>query len=542
MSKLIIIHSGEGARHLPYWVTQESAQEKDKTQQEEVHLLVLLPESQDNAALNTIKKTKAGRLHKQAAALWPPDQTIHTLESSFNPTLTELLDYIEKENIFEVWIEAEKTGSSSSGYSLSTSLAQKATCSVLSLQAGTQAPDSIDRILIPCSESKPKRAVLKRAADLAHSTNAELVPIFVRSDTGEESSEVGLLRIKNLLKKAGVDTKPGHIRPRIVINQTLDDALSHVAEEGKNDLILIEEAAESSQPTTQSNKSLRRILESESGVLTYRVASRPDKQLGSKWKRRFTSWVPQLERTNRVELVESLESRSRWSVDFIVLMCLSTIIASLGLLQNSSPVVIGAMLVAPLMTPLLGAGLSLIQGNLPLLKDCFQAILYGFITAILIGILTGALGTPLSPSSESGQLSSEILSRGGPSLLDLGVAFFSGIAASYCLARPGLASALAGVAIAAALVPPIASCGIALSQGAWPVAQGAGLLFGTNVVAIILASALTFRLLGIKGPVTMNRATLWSRLLFFVLVVICLLLVLPLSKYGRDLFPTLLSQ
>ena len=88
---------------------------------------------------------------------------------------------------------------------------------------------------------------------------------------------------------------------------------------------------------------------------------------------------------------------------------------------------------------------------------------------------------------------------GGPNLLDMGVAFLSGIAAAYCLARPGLSSALAGVAIAAALVPPIATTGIAIAFGELSVAAGAALLFATNVVAIILGSALNFWVAGIRG-------------------------------------------
>ena len=183
---------------------------------------------------------------------------------------------------------------------------------------------------------------------------------------------------------------------------------------------------------------------------------------------------------------ERLQTGSRMSKDFMALIMLSTAIAALGLILDSTAVVIGAMLVAPLMTPLLGAGLGLVQGNPPMLRTCFQSIFIGFLAALIIGFVMGCVALPFTG------LTGELEARGGASLLDLGVALFSGVAASYCLARPGLSSALAGVAIAAALVPPIATTGIALSFGEFYVAKGAAVLFGTNVVTIVLGAALTF--------------------------------------------------
>ncbi|MGY8689077.1 MAG: DUF389 domain-containing protein, partial [Verrucomicrobiales bacterium] len=187
-----------------------------------------------------------------------------------------------------------------------------------------------------------------------------------------------------------------------------------------------------------------------------------------------------------------------------------------GLIQSSAAVVIGAMLVAPLMTPLLGAGMSLVQGNVPMLRTCAISIVTGFLLALVIGGLTG-----LATGRMAGVMTPELLARCQPKMLDLDVAFFSGIAASYCLARPGLSSALAGVAIAAALVPPIATAGIALTyrrldrvdESLWMALSDSGsasLLFATNVVAIILGSALTFFLVGIRGSKS-EKSSVWVR-------------------------------
>jgi uncharacterized hydrophobic protein (TIGR00271 family) len=248
-------------------------------------------------------------------------------------------------------------------------------------------------------------------------------------------------------------------------------------------------------------------------------------------ERFFSLRVPQLERDDRISLFERLQTQSRWSFDFMALMLLATGIASLGLLQNSPAVVIGAMLVAPLMTPLLGSGLALVQGNLPMMRECLKSIVLGFLAALVVGLLAGFI-------SPSGVLSAELLARGNPNLLDCGVAALSGLAASYCVARPGLSSALAGVAIAAALVPPIATVGISLSLGEWTNAKGAALLFGTNVVAIILSAAAAFFASGLRGQVKAGK--LWARRSIVLLLILLAILMVPLgtvllSKAGKSI-------
>ncbi|NNJ86391.1 MAG: DUF389 domain-containing protein [Akkermansiaceae bacterium] len=205
-------------------------------------------------------------------------------------------------------------------------------------------------------------------------------------------------------------------------------------------------------------------------------------------------------------------------------MILSTAIAGLGLLADSAAVVIGAMLVAPLMTPLLGGGLAVVQGNWPLWKQCQKAVLLGFLSALVIGAVLGSIARWIGLG-----VTGELMARGEPTPLDLGVAFISGIAASYCLARPRLSSALAGVAIAAALVPPIATTGVTLAMGEHDIARGAALLFGTNVVAIVLGSALNFLIAGVRGKQSTTR--IWAQRLIIVMALACAGLCMPLASY-----------
>jgi uncharacterized hydrophobic protein (TIGR00271 family) len=131
------------------------------------------------------------------------------------------------------------------------------------------------------------------------------------------------------------------------------------------------------------------------------------------------------------------------------MMCLSTAIAALGLLINSPAVIIGAMVVAPLMTPLIAAGCALVRGDLSLFTKSIQAMLFGSLVALGVSLLVGAL-------IPNDTLTVEMVSRGRPDILDLFVGLFAGAAAAYATARPKVMAALVGVAVAAALVPPIA--------------------------------------------------------------------------------------
>jgi uncharacterized hydrophobic protein (TIGR00271 family) len=167
---------------------------------------------------------------------------------------------------------------------------------------------------------------------------------------------------------------------------------------------------------------------------------------------------PLLEREDRVALAERISKSSAGDVDFVMMMTLAAVLASLGLMQGSTAVVIGAMLVAPLMGPLLGAGLAVVQGNLKLFRDASIAIGIGVGIGLLVSLVVGGLNPGYEPSLE-------IEARGHPDLLDLGIAFASGMVAAYAQGRPNVASTLAGVAIAAALVPPLAVVGLALTTG-----------------------------------------------------------------------------
>ena len=227
---------------------------------------------------------------------------------------------------------------------------------------------------------------------------------------------------------------------------------------------------------------------------------------------RFHMRVPKLDRDERRDLYEQLEKGGRLSVDFMIMLMVSSAIAALGLIQNSTAVVIGGMLVAPLMTPMLAAGMALVQGNTQLMRMSSRAMIIGITGALVSSMLIGLL----SPWDD---LSAQIVARGGPNVFDLGIAFLSGIAAAYALARPGLTGTLVGVAVAVALVPPLASAGIALVKFEFQIAFGAAVLFITNFLAIVLGAALVFRFFGMDISLKGNQAPAWVRVTTILLIV-----------------------
>jgi uncharacterized hydrophobic protein (TIGR00271 family) len=242
----------------------------------------------------------------------------------------------------------------------------------------------------------------------------------------------------------------------------------------------------------------------------------------SSWLDRVFHWLPNLERDERRLLFENFEAGARWNVDFVVMMGLSTALASLGLLNNSTAAVIGAMLVAPLMSPLLGGGFALVQGNVVLFRGCMQAMAYGVLVSLCVSYLLGLVSPTYEPTLEVEQ-------RGQVNLLDLGIALVSGMAAAYAQGRPALAATLSGVAIATALVPPLAVVGIAAASGA-PVLSGyAAVLFLTNMVAIVLGAAIVFRLLGAHRALAERRTPVWASRMKILLVLATAGLIIPLG-------------
>lgn len=212
-------------------------------------------------------------------------------------------------------------------------------------------------------------------------------------------------------------------------------------------------------------------------------------------------WQVNLEtRVARTELYEKRIASSRPSLGFFVLLISSAVIATLGLISNSTAVVIGAMIVAPLMDPILSLSFGLAVSDDKLIRRSFVTVLLGVITVVV----TAAL---ISSVLDITHVQSEILGRTTPNLIDLGIAVAAAVAGSFSMTRERLSSSIAGVAIAVALVPPLCVSGIGLNLGheitavfgrgsvtglSNQVAEGSFLLFLANLIGIVVASLMVF--------------------------------------------------
>ncbi len=209
------------------------------------------------------------------------------------------------------------------------------------------------------------------------------------------------------------------------------------------------------------------------------------------------------------------------SVSFCVLSTLSCAISTFGLLAGSTATVIGAMIVAPLMGPVIAMAYAIAVANRRLFRRSALTVLCGILMTVFISLVIAKV-TGLQV------MNPEISSRTQPTLLDLGVAMAAGAAGAYANSRRRIADALPGVAIAVALVPPLSVVGIGFAQGDQQTGLGAFVLFITNLIGIVFSGSLVF-LLQRYGSI--QRA---KQGLFFGVIMLAFLM-LPLSLSLRNL-------
>ncbi len=235
----------------------------------------------------------------------------------------------------------------------------------------------------------------------------------------------------------------------------------------------------------------------------------------------MTPLLKHVDESQLVALQGRLEEMSKVSSDFLILLSGSTLIATFGLFQNSPAVIIGAMIIAPLMRPLVGLSLATLTADTKLLSNSMATICIGTTVGISLSMLVGMLFHSL-------ELTPEILGRTHPTLLDLGVAIFAGAVGAYCQTKVRLADSLAGVAISVALVPPLSVVGIGLAYGNFIVWSGALLLYATNLVGIAAAGSLVFLCLGFTPLKQAKKGLLIS-------AAISMLLIIPLGLSMKEL-------
>ncbi len=226
------------------------------------------------------------------------------------------------------------------------------------------------------------------------------------------------------------------------------------------------------------------------------------------------------------DLFIALREKAALSSPFLVLMVLSVLLALTGLYANSAPVIIGAMILAPLMSPIISFAMGLARIQVVLIRSSLRTLLIG----VALGLFCAVCVAWLMPLEN---LTVEMQTRLSPTLLDLLIAVISGIAGAYAHAKEDVAKSLAGVAIAVALVPPLSVAGIGIGWADWAMARGAFLLFFTNLVGITLAASATFLVLGFAPFGLAKKGLMIALLLMAVIVAPLYIAFVDLVEQGR---------
>jgi uncharacterized hydrophobic protein (TIGR00271 family) len=259
----------------------------------------------------------------------------------------------------------------------------------------------------------------------------------------------------------------------------------------------------------------------------------------SRWLGSITPGVPDADARAAIdELIPAGDELKEWVARFSMLIALSASIAAFGLLADSGAVVIGAMLVAPLMTPIMGAAAATVTADNRRLIRAILIIAWGTALAIGVGWAVSAIAGGRVIDVQA--LPAEIRGRTFPGLLDLGIAISAGAAAGYIQPRRSAIAALPGVGIAVALVPPLATVGITGQLGLGIESRNAFLLYLTNLAAIVFSAGVALLLSGFRPRDTSGARALHVRMLVTVLAVAAV--AVPLTLHTRSVVRDLRLQ
>ncbi len=215
----------------------------------------------------------------------------------------------------------------------------------------------------------------------------------------------------------------------------------------------------------------------------------------------FLSLFNNLTEAQKNSAVEELISESTPRKDFFLMMILSVLMATCGLLINSAAVIIGSMLIAPLLSPILSLSLGIVMSDHKLITRSFYTILKSTAFSLLAATILAMFFLP-----QGYGVTDEILARTSSSIIYVIIAIIAGTAASFAYVKPQLNKTLPGIAIAVALIPPLSVSGIGIAMFDWSIISKSFSLFMINIVGVILASTVVFSLMNLYAKRNLAEA------------------------------------
>ncbi|RUA15403.1 MAG: hypothetical protein DSY55_06400 [Clostridia bacterium] len=391
---------------------------------------------------------------------------------------------------------------------------------------GSQAASPPHRILIPSAGGPNVELGFQLARDFhnAYGSKVLLLTVLPPNATDDEEEQARQALAQRIQKESQKTALPLEvIETRIIKAKTPAAGILQMATSVHSDVVIMGASRESVIHSIRFGEIPERVaLRAQTPVL---VIKRPPPRSITFYRRIWDiidRAVPDVTEAERVAVYRESYRNARATRDFFTMITLSTTIAAFGMMQNAPAVIIGAMLIAPLMSAIIAMGQGIVEGDARLLSFGARTTLWGILVTLGVSFALEAL-IPFNA------VTPEMLSRAAPNLLDMGVALTAGAAGAYALARKNVSSSLPGVAIAVALIPPLTTVGMALALTEWRIAGGAALLFITNLVGIVSMSSLVFLAMGfMPNSSRYERMRIFSRGGHAVLIMI-LLIALPLT-------------
>lgn len=377
--------------------------------------------------------------------------------------------------------------------------------------------DEVERLLVAVDGTTPSRTAVRVATLLRRGLRVGLELVHVQPPDASERQ--GHAVVARSMADLVAERETG------VTVVRADDVVAGVADAVQpTDLLVVGFSHHDRVASMEQGAVGRALLEAVDAPVLTVARLEPGRSGLQERLRRAAAWLhPRLTDVEQGSMRSYAEAASESRLDYVVMIALSGIIAAFGLLLDSAAVIIGAMLVAPLMQPLQAFAIAVVAGRPRLALRALATTALGSALVLGLAVLSGLAVGVATPTVE-------MLSRGSPSLLDAAVALAAGAAGAYATARKDIPAALAGVAIAAALVPPIGAAGLAVAAGRGGLAAGAMLLFLVNIACIAVVSAVVFQWMGLRpaghqrteaGQLALAAATVGALVaLILVLVVV----------------------
>lgn len=372
----------------------------------------------------------------------------------------------------------------------------------------------IRKIVVAAGGGEHDAAALKLGAELLRAQDGELTLIRVRTplETPAEAQ-------KDIQKTIDEAQATGPIQTKIV---EAEDVISGLIEQASEaDLLLVGASIDEvlNQPIGGGTAGEIAARATCPALLVKKEEKQKPYYMRRLWQQ-VNEALPTLPLSEREAASCEMKVNADIGTDFFALISIASLIALTGLVMNSSAVIIGAMLVAPLMSPILATGHGIAIGDELLIQKGIISTLKGIAVAVGISIFISTMLPPRLPTTE-------IMARTSPQLLDLIVAICAGAAAAYSVSRKSVSAALPGVAISVSLVPPLCVVGYGIGTSRFLISGGALVLFLTNLGAIILVGALVFLMLGFR-PTSSTKGYMVRKALYISAIGL-LFLVIPLG-------------